>query len=53
MSDVALALVTQSAVVDDTCNHIGAVVFQISSGGTQVARGAAVNMSIGQQPSRP
>ena len=40
MSDVALALVTQSAVVDDTCNHIGAVVFQISSGGTQVAPGS-------------
>jgi hypothetical protein len=53
MSDVALALVTQSAVVDDTCNHIGAAVFQISSGGTQVAPDAAVNVSIGQQPSRP
>ena len=39
--------------VDDTGNHVGAVVFQISSGGTQVAPGAAVNVSIGQQPSRP
>jgi hypothetical protein len=49
---VGLALDTQSSVVDDTCNHIGAVVFQTSSG-TQVAPGAAVDVSIGQQPSRP
>ena len=53
LSAVGLRLGTQSAVVDDSCNDIGAVISQTPSAGTVVAPGTAVNVRIGQRPPHP
>lgn len=53
LAAVELRIGTQRSVVDDTCNDIGAVLSQTPSAGTVVARGTAVNLSIGQRPTHP
>ncbi len=53
LTAVGLRIGTQRTVVDDTCNDIGAVIFQAPSAGTVVAPGTAVNVSIGQMPTHP
>ena len=42
-----------TAVDDPTCNDIGRVTSQIPAAGTHAESGAAVRLSVGQQPSTP
>jgi hypothetical protein len=39
-----------TGVVDNTCNNIGLVMSQSPVAGTEVARGSAVNLRLGQRP---
>ncbi len=50
---VGLVVGHLSDFLDRTCNHLGEVVVQTPSPGTQVNQGTAINLSIGKKPPPP
>jgi hypothetical protein len=48
-----LSFGTLRGVIDNQCNHIGTVASQNPRAGTQVQRGSAVDVTVGELPSHP